>query len=270
MAEVYVLLVWYVGVPPREAYPRARAAAERALALDGSLAEAYVPLATLTWVYEWDEEEADRLFHRALALNPGLPSAHHGLGQLLAHTGRLEEGLGHLERARALDPLSPVYAVDTGTSYLFNARVEEAVGRYRSVLDLTPDFAVARVFLSVAYEASGRPDDALVEIETAVRDGGRVPLWLAALGRAYAVAGREDDARAVLAELDDLGSERFVSPVALALIHEGLGERGIALDALERAMEARDPMLIYLARHPQLGGLHGISRFEALVREVGL
>jgi len=270
MAEVYSLLVWYAGVPPHEAYPRARAAAQRALALDSTLAEAYVPLATVTWVYAWDAAAAEGLFRRALALDPNLASAHQGLGQLLSLTGRLDEGLRHLERARALDPLSPVLAVDTGSAFLYNGEAEEAIRRYRAVLTLEPDFALAHVFLSFAYEATGRPADALAAAETAVRVGGRTPLWLAGLGRAYARAGREAEARAVLAELEALAAELFVSPLGISLIHEGLGDQEAALDALEQAVEARDPMLIYLALDPRYDGLRGSLRFAAIERQVRL
>lgn len=255
MARAYALLVWYDGVPPHVAYPRSRAAAEAARQLDPALPDALLALASAAWLYDGDADRAEALFREATLRGRHLASAHHQLGEFLALTGRLPEGIAHLERARALDPLSPVIAVDAGSAYLFNGQPHEAIRRYRAVLDLEPGFALARVFLTVALLATDDMPGAVAEAERAVADGGRAPLWLATLARAYAAAGRSAEARAALSEAESMAEDRFVSPVALAIGYEGLGDREAATAALARAEAQRDPMRIYLGIHPGLASL---------------
>lgn len=249
MARAYALLVWYDGVPPSEAFPRSRAAAEEARRLDPTLPEALLALGSVAWLYDNDVEQAEALFREAVRHGPQLASAHHQLGEFLALTGRLPEGLGHLEKARALDPLSPVIAVDAASAYLFNGHHREAARRYRAVLDLEPGFAVARVFLTTALEVKGDLAGAINEAERAVANGGP-PLWRTTLARAYALDGRAEEARYLLTEIESLAATRFVSPVGLALVHEALGDRPATLDALALADSVRDPMRIYRDIHP--------------------
>ncbi|MDX1547186.1 MAG: tetratricopeptide repeat protein, partial [Rhodothermales bacterium] len=247
-------------------FPRAEAAARRALALDTTLADALVPLALARWQYHGDRAGAGAAFQRALALNPSDATARQNYGQFLSLTGRFEEGLDQLERARALDPLSPVIATDLASAYLFDRRYEEAVTRYRAVLATEPGFPVALVFLGMAYELLGRTDAAVAAAEQALETGGRNPLWLAGAGRAYAASGRTADARTVLAELEAMAAERFVSPYAVALIHAALGDAAAALALLEQALALHDPYLIYLPVDPRLDALRGDPRFAALER----
>ena len=265
MAEVYSLLTLYDGVDPHEAFPRARAAAGWALDFDPSLAEAYVPLATTTWVYGRDPAEAESLFRRALDLKPNLVTAHHGLGQLLAMSGNLDDGLRHLNRARELDPLSSVIAVDAGSAYLFNGKLDEALSRYEAVADIDRDFALVHVFTGIAHEAAGRAKEAIAAYERAIETGGRSPIWLANLGHAYGSVGRIEDARAILNELEQIAEDRYVSPFGLLLIHEGLGDREKALEQLGVAIASGDPLTIYLSSDPRLEDLRADARYEEVL-----
>jgi DNA-binding winged helix-turn-helix (wHTH) protein/TolB-like protein/Flp pilus assembly protein TadD len=270
LAETYSLLVWYSGRTPAETFPQARAAAEQALRIDSTLAEAYATLALVAWQYDWDAPAAERHFQRALTLKPHYAGAHHGYGQFLALTGRPDAGLRHLERALALDPLSHAIPMDRGSAHLFARQYERAAAQYRRLLDRAPHFAVAHVFLGLAHELQGHHDAALAAHERALQMGGRNPLWLAELARAHALAGHAAEAEALLDELQSGSTQRFVSPFALALVHAALDRPASALSLLEEAVSTRDPYVIYLHLHPHLDPLRSSPRFTALLDRVPL
>lgn len=270
LGEAYALAPWYAAEPPREAFPRAEAAARRALELDDGLAEAHAVLAQVAWQYDRDADEAGDRFRRALALHPRSATLQQRHGEFLAYTGRPDDGRDALRRAQALDPLSLVIATDIGSTYFFEGRPEEAERTYRGVLDLEPGFGLARVFLAMTLTETGRADEA-VEVLEAVAGVGEGPLlWQAQLGRAYAKADRRADAEAVLAYLRDEAGRRFVSPYGLALVQDGLGDAEAALDRLAEAATVGDPYLVYFAQDPQLDGLRGHTRFGALADAVAL
>lgn len=270
LAETYSLLVWYSGRTPAETFPQARAAAEQALRIDSTLAEAYATLALVAWQYDWDASAAEQSFQRALALRPHYAGAHHGYGQFLALTGRPDAGLRHLKRALALDPLSQAIPMDRGSAHLFARQYERAAAQYRQLLDRAPQFAVAHVFLGLAHELQGNHDAALAAHERALQMGGRNPLWLAELARAHALAGHAAEAEALLDELQSGSTRRFVSPFALALVHVALDRPDSALSLLEEAVSTRDPYVIYLHLHPHLDPLRSSPRFTALLDRVPL
>jgi TolB-like protein/Flp pilus assembly protein TadD len=262
MASSYVLLVWYEGIAPREAMPRARAAAEAARAIDPGLPEALIPLAQVAWLYDGDIEFAERAFREAASRGPNLAAAHHHLGEFLALTGRFDEGITHLERARTLDPLSPGIAVDAASAYYLSGDRREAERRYRDVLALYPGFPLANLFLGMLLDAEGRADESLQALEAAVASGGRAPLWLAQIAIVLARSERTAAARDLLAELEALADQRFVSQVALAGVYDALGDRDTAFALLADAAEQRDPMWIYVDLEPRLADLRADARFE--------
>jgi DNA-binding winged helix-turn-helix (wHTH) protein/TolB-like protein/Flp pilus assembly protein TadD len=264
LAEAYSLLVWYSGRAPSETFPQARAAAEQALRIDSTLAEAHATRALVSWQYDWDAQAAERHFQRALALKPNDAGAHHIYGQFLALTGRTDAGIDHLHRALTLDPLSHAIPTDLGSAYLFARRYDEAIAQYQQLIDRAPQFPIAHVFLGLAYERTGNVDAALDAHQQAIRVGGRNPLWLAELARAHALAGHVDEAEALLDELNAASARRYVSPFALALVHVALDRPQRALSLLEDAIATRDPYAIYLPVHPHLDPLRDHPRFAAL------
>lgn len=264
LAETYSLLVWYSGQPPSETFPQARAAAEQALRIDSTLAEAHATRALVAWQYDWDAPAAARHFQRALALKPNDVGAHHTYGQFLALTGRTDAGVHHLQRAMTLDPLSRAIPTDLGSAYLFARRYDEAIAQYQQLIAQAPRFPIAHVFLGLAYELTGDLDAALDAHQQAIRIGGRNPLWLAELARAHALAGYVNAAEALLDELDAVSDQRYVSPFALALVHVALDRPRRALSLLEEAIATRDPYAIYLPVHPHLDPLRDHPRFAAL------
>jgi DNA-binding winged helix-turn-helix (wHTH) protein/TolB-like protein/Flp pilus assembly protein TadD len=264
LAEAYSLLVWYSGQAPSETFPQARAAAEQALRIDSTLAEAHATLGLVAWQYDWNAAAAEHHFQRALALKPNYAGAHHTYGQFLALTGRTTEGIDHLQRALTLDPLSRAIPTDLGSAYLFARQYDEAINRYQQLIARSPQFPIAHVFLGLGYELTGDLDAALAAHRQAIQIGGRNPLWLAELARAHALAGHNDDAEALLGELNAVSAQRYVSPFALALVHVALDRPERALSQLEEAIITRDPYAIYLLIHPHLDPLRDDPRFATL------
>ena len=164
LAETYVLFSSYSVALPKDSMPQAKAAAQRALELDDSLAEAHTALAEYLNQYEFDRVGAEREFRRAIELNPNYATAHQWLGNLLTALKRFDEALVELRRAEELDPLSPIIGSNLGDALLYARRYDEAIAHLKRVLSLNPDFAVAHFSLGAAYAAKGMYPEAIAEL----------------------------------------------------------------------------------------------------------
>jgi tetratricopeptide (TPR) repeat protein len=270
LADAYVLFPFFSISAPREAYPKAKAAALRALALDRTLAEAHAALAHGKMRYDWDWSGAEREFRRALALDPGDATAHMFYSEYLSRRGRPVEALVEIDRALALDPLSRVISVVKGELLDWSRRYDEAIAQLRQALELDPDFAFTRSWLGVTYLAKGMRAEAVADLETAVRLGDR-SYDVGLLAHAYAVSGQRDRALAMVRELTERVRHEYVAPIAFALAYTGLGDMDEAFASLERAADARDPRLVtYLLDDPLFDTLRSDPRFTALVEKIGL
>jgi tetratricopeptide (TPR) repeat protein len=267
IAENRQLLVWYAGEWPNAMYPQALEAVERALALDPGAADAAATAGLILWTYRRDLAAAERALQGALAANPDSAEALHALGQLLALTGRHDEAVDLFQRALQIEPLSLVIRTDYGSTWLWNGDPATALEHYLYVLQLDPDFALAQLFAGLALVAMGQHEEASARLERAALLGGSPPLWRATLARNHAAAGRTAEARAMLEQLDAERSFRFVSPVALALVHLALEDRSSALAEIQRGLDEHDPMLIYLLAYPEFRALRGDPEFDALVAD---
>jgi tetratricopeptide (TPR) repeat protein len=256
-------------LPPKEAMPKARAAAMKALEMDETLAEAHASLALVKVFFEWDWAGAEKEFRRAIDLNKNHASAHHWYGWYLALMGRLEESQTQLGLAQQLDPLSFEINADLGLTYFFAREYDNAIEQYDKAIEMDESFIWARFFRAWANEQKGNIDDAIAEYrETAKLDNALV--IRAALGHAFAVSGRIEEARDVLSELEEMAKEKHVSPYDLAIIHTALGEKERAFEYLERAFEKRSEALVWLKVDPRLDILRTDSRFINLMMRVGL
>jgi DNA-binding winged helix-turn-helix (wHTH) protein/TolB-like protein len=271
LADSHIGMAFYHYASPHSAMPLARAAALRALEIDDALAEAHASLAHVKTNYEWDWAEAERLWGRAIALEPGYATAHQWFGvHYLAPMGRVEEAVAETRRARQLDPLSPVFNAFVGAALYFARRHDEAIEECRKTIDLHPEFGVAHWYLGRAYLQTGRVPEALAALRKAVTLSGGSPLMKGTLGVAYAVAGDRAGAGAVLEELEKLRAGGYASALDLAAIHAGLGDRDRAFEWLDQAAAERAFHLIYLKVWPELDPLRKDPRFAALVRRIGL
>lgn len=271
LAEAYGLLASSTGEqPPREAYPKAQAAARKALALDPSLAEAHTALGFSLLLYDYDLEGARRAFRRALKLNPNHPNAHDGLAFYYNATRRPEKSVAECEESRRLDPLSPYSEVNLGWAHYFARRYERAAGQGRRALAVDARFAFAHWITGLALAQVGDAAGAVESLERGVECSGGGLTFLAHLGYAQARAGRGDEARRTLAELEEAARRRYVSAYYLAIVRLGLGERDAALGDLERALDERAGFLAFLPVEPIFDPLRGDACFQQIVERVGV
>jgi serine/threonine-protein kinase len=269
MADAYVQLGYQSLLAPEDAFPKAEAAARKALELDSTLAEPHATLGFVKMYYTWDWPAADQEFRLAIARNPSYGTAHEWYGLFLAAMGRYDEALAEERRAQVLDPLSIAVASTTGWVLHYSGRQNEAERVLRTALRADSTLALGRLYLGRVFQAKGQLDSAVAKFEAA----GPLRLWVptvAGLGNLYGLAGRRVEALGALRRLDSLSRSQYVTAYAVALIHTALGQPDSAFAWLDRAVEERTHWLVWLNRDLRWEPLRGDPRFASLVRRVGL
>lgn len=265
LSSAYLYLGANSFLDPKEATPKAEAAAYKALELDENLAEAQVALANLKR-NAWQWSEAERQYQRAIELNPNLFTAHAGYGQLLSYTGRHDQAVAEAKRARELNPLMPAVNTNLGQMLYFARRYDEAIEATKKALEFNQDDLSAYGYLGDIYSAKGMHAEAISAYQKTVdRD---IPGDSIYLGAIYARAGEREKARVLLKRV--LTSREYVSPGELAVLYAALGEREQAFAALEKAYTDHDVQLIFLRVDPNFDNLRDDPRFQDLMRRVGL
>ena len=251
LADSYVTLGIYGASAPHEVMPNARAAAERALELDGEQAEALTSLATVKAIYDWDWRGAEEGYRRAITACHLYSLAHHWFAtNLLVPLGRFDEGRDSLTRAQELDPLAPAISVSFAVIDFFEGRFDAATKTCRDVLETNPAFWLAHFFNGWSLLESGAAEEATAAFESA-RDLSLSSVdALTGLACAHAVAGRSEASREILGQLAVRSEKSYVSPAGLARIHIMLGEKDEAIARLERAVEVRAADIVWLNVHP--------------------
>jgi TolB-like protein len=269
VADGYVWLPGYTVGTPRDCYPKAAAAAKKALELDDTLAEARTSLALAFWLYNFDFSQAIREFQRAIELNPNYAIAHQQYGNnTLSALGRFDEAIAEGKRAVELDPLSLVINADLGTDYYYARRYDEAIAQVRKTLEMDPGFYIAHLGLGQMLDAKGAHDAAIVECQKA-RALNDDPAVLGVLARAHGLSGNKTEAEKILDQLKKLSQERYVSAYSFALVYVGLGKKEEALRWLEQSYQDRAGSDIgYIRVDPLLDPLRGDPRFEALAEKI--
>jgi TolB-like protein/Tfp pilus assembly protein PilF len=256
-------------LPAVETIPKAAAAATRALELDPQLAEAHTVLALGT-AQAWHWADAENHYRRAIAVDPNDASALLGLGELLLHRGRTEEGLAFAQRGRELDPLSPGRTVTLAWLLYHARRYDDAIRELRTVLAADPDSVYALWFLGFALIEVGDDDAAIRTLERASSVWNRNPAALGVLARAYGNAGRRADAARIVGELQQREREGYVAPAVFVHAYLGTGDHDRALDSLERAYQERSNIIGLLKTHPIFDPIRNDARFVEIARRVGL
>jgi TolB-like protein/Tfp pilus assembly protein PilF len=269
LADSYVLMPFYGAGTPQDCYPKAKAAAEKALQLDDTLAEAHTSRAQIFCYYDLDFVRAAREYQRAIELNPNYPTAHQWYGSsALTAMGRFDEAIAEVKRAIALDPLSLVINADLGNSYYRARRYDEAIKQLRKTVDLDPGFYYAHWNLGSALAANGDLAGAIEEYEKA-RSLNDDPSMLGLLGNAYAAAGKKAEAIKIHDELEAISKQRYVSDYSFAIVNLGLGYRDEALRRLQRSYQDRaGDSLRFIRVDPLLDPLRLDPRFEALAEKI--
>jgi len=271
LADAYAQLGYGSYVSPEDTFPRARAAAEKALALDSSLAEAHASRGYALMYYDWDFAAAESEYQRAIQLNPSYAVAHQWYAYLLTAMERpFAAADAEISIARGLDPLSP--AINTDRAYIsyYYGRNEDALHFVGLALEMNPKFPLGYFWLGRIYTSQGRYADA----DQAFHNLGPLRTWtpgMAALGYMYGKAGREQDAKTILAEFGTLTRHgQYASSYAIAAIYAGLGDRERVFQYLDAAHREHSHWLLWLKRDPRWDPFRADPRFESLVRKVGL
>ena len=270
LADAYRSLALAGEMPPTEKFfPKAKAAAQKAIAIDDTLAEAHSALGFIIFWYDWDWNEAEKQCKRALELNPNSADAHQAYAHLLSNTGRHAEGLAEAKHARELDPLNLRTSALEAQFLVHAGRIDEALASLQKTFELDPNFWFAHLFASSAYIEKGMFAEAVAEARKASDLFSPSTHPIAFLGYALAKSGKQAEARTVLEELLKRSAEHYVPPYHIALVYNGLGQRAEALAWLERGYRERDPKMVFLKVEPKWNNLRDDPRFQDLVRRVG-
>ena len=269
LADCYVLLAEYDLLPSQEILPKARQAANKALALDESLAEAHASLAAAKVDYEWDWRGAEQELRRATELNPGYATAHQWYAELLSEEGRHNEAVTEIKRAQELDPLSLIVNAIYGRILYIAGLTDPAIEQLRKTLQLDPNFSIAHYDLGRAYLRKGDRAQEIAEFKEAARLFS-VSEREAAVGYAYAMSGQRAEALAQLKKSADQSNGKYVTWYGVAFIYSGLGQRDQAFACLEKAYQQHDVRLRDIKHEPFFENLHQDPRFAQLVHRIGL
>ena len=257
------------GWSPHEAYPKAKAAALKALELDDTLGEAHCSLGFSLLLYDWDFRAAEREFKKAVRLSPNYPNAHDGYGFYLKAVGRHEESIEKCKLVQQLDPLSPFAHVSLGYAYYFARDYERAIEECRKALEMDKNSTFAYRNLGLAYLQQGKYEKAIEALSNAVKFSQGGLAFESFLGFAYAVAGKRDEARDVLESLEVMDRERYVPAHNFAMIYAGLGDFDKSFEWLEKAYRERTGFLPFMKVEPIVDCLREDPRFHDLIRRIG-
>lgn len=269
LADSYNLLgAQHNVLAPGDSFPKARAAALRALEIDDKLAEAYASLGFINCCFEWDWPAAAENYLKAIELKPNYATAHHWYGELLGTVGQFDQACAELHRAQELDPLSLAINVDMAACFYYSRQYQQSERQLHNLLELNPTFIRAYVLLGKVHEQKGEPEKAIEMLTRALELAPDDPVTMSVLAHALATAGKLVEARNILADLEAIGNRRYVSSLQMAAIRIGLGETDQALESLEQAYDNRDVELVWLKINPVFDPIRSDARFVDLVERV--
>jgi TolB-like protein/DNA-binding winged helix-turn-helix (wHTH) protein/Tfp pilus assembly protein PilF len=270
LADTYALLGdWeYAVMTPKEALPKAKAAAIKALELDNTLGEAHNSLAFCLDVFDWDLDSAGKEFRRAIELNPGYATAHHWYGSHLLLLGRSDEAIVEIKKAQSLDPLSLIINADLAEALTISHSYDDAITQSRKTIEMDPNFPLARTQLAQAYLQKHMNGEAIAELQKAVQLSGGSPACMSTLARAYAASGNRTEALKILDVLKKRAVPDYSDAADVAVVYTALGDSGQAMNWLEKAFEQRfNPSALL---RPGFDPLRQDPRFQIFLTRAGL
>lgn len=270
LADTYALLGdWqYAVMTPKEAFPKAKAAAIKALELDNTLGEAHNSLAFVLDGFDWDLDAGGKEFQRAIELNPGYATAHHWYAWHLSLLGRFDEAITEMRKAENLDPLSLIINADLAELLGLAHSYDESIGQSRKTIEMDPNFALAHNQLAQAYLQKHMYAEAVAELKKAVQLSGDSPTCIANLARAYVASGKTSEAVTLLGDLKKRSNPGYSNAAEIAMIYVSLGDADQAMTWLEKGYEERFNPGVLL--RPGFDALRSDSRFQNLRRRIGL
>jgi len=271
IADSLSILGLFGWLPPKEAFPKAKATALKAIEIDDMLAEAYTSLGWITMLYDWDWTAAEKVLKRALEIDPN-----YAIGQLwyalyFGYLGRLEEAMAALVKALRLEPLSLLINVNLGCILYFKRQYDEAIDQCLKTIEMDPNYLLSYWFLGGGYGGKGMWKEMTAAFEKAVALSEESPYFIGYLGYAYAISGQKDKARRTINRLVKLSKEKYVSNYPKAMIYLGLGEKDQMFEYLEKAYEAREPVLAVSSKvAPYFDSVRSDPKFKVLLKKMGL
>jgi len=271
LADCYAVLQGYSSRASQEFFPKAEAAAKKALELDDTLAEAHASLAFCLWAYNWNLAESEKEFRRTIELNPNYATAHQWYGNsVLSVLGRFDEAIAEGKQAQELDPVSLVINMDLGDSFIYARQYDKAIEQLQKTVDLDQNWYSSRLGLGFAYESKGSFPEAIAAYQKATQLDDD-PYALAYLGHAYAASGDTENALKVLDQLKQIAKSRSVSAFSFALVYVGLGQKEQAIEWLEQSYkDGAFADVGYIKVDPRFDSLRSEPRFHELLRKLGL
>jgi len=270
LADCYNLLSVWGSLPDREAFPKAKAAAQKAIELDPSSAEAYTSLAFETYRNDWNFAGAEEYFKRAIQLNPNYATAHQWYGEFLGDLKRSEQSIAESRKAQELDPLSTIVGCDLADSYLHAGHYQDAINELQRILTMDPNFVPAHNYLAGVYRLIGRTAMATQEREKYIRlSGDRAALEAERIQQIF-VSGKQAEARKEAESLLNDHEKRRFNYFYMAQVYVTVGDHDKAFDCLEKAYQAHSWWLVTVLVDPSLTSLHSDPRLQNLARRVGL
>jgi serine/threonine-protein kinase len=270
LADCYLLLNVYNVTSADDSYPKAEAASRKALSINESLAEAHTSLAFVTYRYHLKWAEAEEHFKKAIALNPNYATAHQWYGSFLAAMGRMDEAVVESKTAHELEPFSLTIYSDYIRNLYYAGRLTEAHQEALKLLEMDQNFARAHYELGLVLEDEGKLEEAIAEFKQGLKYLPDNVTALTALGHSQALAGRRAEAEKVIARLQELSKQQYVSPFQTAVVYAGLDDRQRALDWLEKSRQERFNWLPFIKVDPVFKNLRSEPRFVELSKSLGL
>jgi tetratricopeptide (TPR) repeat protein len=268
MADAYRSLPINSDASPADVMPKARAAAEKALQIDSSLADAHIAIGWIGFWYDHNWIQAESEFKTALKIAPNNPDAYRGYSVMLTCLGRHDEAIANMARARNLDPLSLITGALEGQSYLYAGRYSEAVASLNKTFEIDPNFWVAHVQFARLHIFRNEFDLAVAEAEKAKIFSGGNSEALSLAGYAYAKSGRKDQAVMILSNLKAMAANGLAVDYNLAMLENGLGNTEESLNALEDAVRKHDVRLILIKVDPRWDNLRSNPRFVGVIQSI--
>jgi TolB-like protein/DNA-binding winged helix-turn-helix (wHTH) protein/Tfp pilus assembly protein PilF len=270
LAFSYNLLASSEYVAPQDAYPKAKKLAQKALELDGDLADGHAALGFVLCYSDWDWPAAEAQFRQANELEPNGEGGHSVYALYLGNMGRSEEAIAEAKKGLEVDPLSVLSQSNLGWIYWTAGDSEKAITQFQKILEIAPDSPDAHQGLGIVYASENRLAEAVAELQKAVTASEDYAWIIADLGYVYAAAGKREEAYKVLKDLTRISKRKYVSAYLVATVYAGLGEKELAFRWLTKALEERSDLLVSLKTDPHFSSLRPDPRFQALLQRVGL
>jgi TolB-like protein/DNA-binding winged helix-turn-helix (wHTH) protein/Tfp pilus assembly protein PilF len=269
LAYSYNIAAGWSYLSPKEGYSKAKAAAQKALSIDDTLADSHLAFAEVLHEYDWDWSGAERVYLRALGLNPSSVVGHKLYAEYLTHAGRYQDALAEIRKAQQLDPASLIMNASVCFVYMHAREYDSAIRECKKELELDAQFIPAHYWLADSYVFTKRYEEAAAEFKKALELSGNASHFLTALAMTYGLEGKKEEAKKILGELKLRATQTYVSPFGLADVYIGLGDKDQALAMLAQAVREHSADLVFLASAPEFDGLHDDPQFRAMGARIG-